>query len=103
MIYGPKHSVVASGLLARIVGAGEFMVNSRHGQCIDRPAAGLVVEARAPDGTVEAVSYPSAPGFVLGVQWHPEWCFSEIPANLALFEAFGDACRAYAGKLGKGA
>lgn len=95
--YGPKHSVTATGLLARIVGTDAFMVNSRHGQCIDRPAPGLAVEAYAPDGTIEAVSFPDAPGFVLGVQWHPEWRFAEIPANLALFEAFGDACRARAG------
>jgi len=101
--YGPKHTVAATGQLARIVGTNEFMVNSRHGQCIDRLAPGLVVEATAPDGTIEAVSYPGAPGFVLGVQWHPEWRFAEIPANLALFEAFGEACRARLGKPRKAA
>jgi putative glutamine amidotransferase len=96
--YGPKHSVAVSGLLARIVGADEIMVNSRHGQCIDRPAPGLVVEGTAPDGTIEAVSFPTAAGFVLGVQWHPEWRFSENPVYLSLFQAFGDACRARLGK-----
>ena len=93
-IYGPKHMIAVTGQLARIVGADEIMVNSLHGQAIDRPASGLAVEALAPDGTIEAVSYPSAPGFVLGLQWHPEWRFAEIPASVALFRAFGEACRA---------
>ncbi|MGE0417147.1 MAG: gamma-glutamyl-gamma-aminobutyrate hydrolase family protein, partial [Acetobacteraceae bacterium] len=64
--YGPKHPISATGLLAQIVGAEEFIVNSLHGQAIDRPAPGLVVEAHAPDGTIEAVAMPGARGFVLG-------------------------------------
>ena len=40
-------------------------------------AAKLRVEARAPDGLVEAFSVESAPGFNLCVQWHPEWLEEE--------------------------
>jgi putative glutamine amidotransferase len=101
--YGPKHKVAVTGELARIVGAHEIVVNSLHGQCIDRPGPGLVVEALAEDGTIEAVSYPGAPGFVLGLQWHPEWRFAEIPASVAIFKAFGDACRARTGTIRKAA
>ena len=46
------------------------MVNSLHGQGIDRPAPDLFIEAVAPDGQIEAVSLPGA-RFVVGVQWHP--------------------------------
>ena len=92
--YGPKHTVTLTGALARIAGAETIMVNSLHGQAIDRPADGLVVEARAEDGTIEAVFAPNAPGFVLGLQWHPEWRYAEHPASVAIFRAFGDACRA---------
>src|SRR6266481_10027930 len=55
--YGPAHSVVLTpeGLLARLAGATEIMVNSLHGQGIDRPAPNLLVEAVAPDGQIEAV------------------------------------------------
>jgi putative glutamine amidotransferase len=91
--YGPKHSIAVSGSLARIVGAGSIEVNSLHGQAIDRLGKGLVVEARAPDGTIEAVAMPSTPGWVLGVQWHPEWAFAANPHSVAIFAAFGDACR----------
>ena len=72
------------------------MVNSLHGQAIDRPAEGLVVEAVAPDGTIEAVRVASAPGWAFGVQFHPEWHFATDAPSRAIFAAFGAACRAYA-------
>ena len=53
------------------------------------------VEARAEDGTVEAVSLTRAPGFALGVQWHPEYKVMENSFSRRLFAAFGDAARAY--------
>jgi putative glutamine amidotransferase len=91
--YGPKHPVAVSGSLARLLQADRIEVNSLHGQAIDRLGSGLVVEARAPDGTIEAVAMPSAPGWLLGVQWHPEWAFASNPHSVAIFTAFGDACR----------
>jgi putative glutamine amidotransferase len=101
--YGPKHIVTITGALARIVGADAMMVNSLHTQAIDRPGDGLVVDALAEDGTIEAVSAPGAPGFVLGLQWHPEWKWAENPASAAIFKAFGDACRAFQQGLRKAA
>lgn len=47
-------------------------VPTYHHQSVDRLGEGLVVSAYAADGTVEAVELPSAAGWVLGVQWHPE-------------------------------
>jgi putative glutamine amidotransferase len=92
--YGPKHPIAVTGSLARILMTDSIQVNSLHGQAIDRPGEGLVVEARAPDGTIEAVAMPTAPGWLLGVQWHPEWAFAANPHSVAIFAAFGDACRA---------
>ncbi len=93
--YGPAHSVALApeGLLARLAGAAEIMVNSLHGQGIDRPAPDLVVEAVAPDGQIEGVSLPGA-RFVVGVQWHPEYKPLENPFSQALFAAFAQACHA---------
>ena len=93
--YRHKHGVALTGALARILGASEIMVNSLHGQAIDRLAPGLAVEATAPDGIIEAVRLAGARGFAHGVQWHPEWRYAEDPPSLALFAAFGTACRAY--------
>ncbi|HEY6431062.1 MAG TPA: gamma-glutamyl-gamma-aminobutyrate hydrolase family protein [Acetobacteraceae bacterium] len=101
--YGPKHKIALSGGLARLINAPEIVVNSLHGQAIDRPAPGLVIEARAEDGTIEAVRVENAPGFAVGVQWHPEWEWTDNPASLALFRAFGEACQAYQSGLRKAA
>jgi putative glutamine amidotransferase len=50
----------------------ETSVPTYHHQAVDRLGAGLIPSAYASDGTVEAVELPSAGGWVLGVQWHPE-------------------------------
>jgi putative glutamine amidotransferase len=101
--YGPRHLVFLSGHLARIVGSTKILVNSLHGQAIDAPAPGLVVEAEATDGTIEAVRVERAPGWAFGVQWHPEWRCADDSASLALFRAFGAACVAYRSGLRKAA
>lgn len=95
--YGPAHEVdvVPGGRLHGIVGANRIQVNSLHGQGIDRLADGLVAEALAPDGIVEAVSIRAHPGFSLGLQWHPEWQVMDNPVSVRIFRAFGDACRSY--------
>ena len=91
-----RHWIGVSGSLARMVGGPRMLVNSLHGQAIDRLAPGLVVEGEAEDGTVEAVRVADATSFALGVQFHPEWHARTDPANGAIFRAFGDACRRYA-------
>lgn len=97
--YGPAHPVRVrpGGVLEGVLGAGEITVNSLHWQGIDRLAAGLRIEAEAPDGLIEAVSVTAAPAFALAVQWHPEWRFAENPVSRALLCAFGAAARARAG------
>jgi putative glutamine amidotransferase len=101
--YAPRHLVFLSGQLARIVGSTKILVNSLHGQAIDILASGFVVEARAPDDTIEAVRVEQARGFALGVQWHPEWGYADDSASLAIFRAFGEACVAYRSGLRKAA
>jgi putative glutamine amidotransferase len=104
--YAPAHPVriSAGGRMAQILGgATEIMVNSLHGQGIDRLAPGLRVEARAEDGLVEAYSVEGAAGFTLALQWHPEWRITENPDSMKLFAAFGAACREYQSKKQGGA
>lgn len=95
--YGPAHEVrfTAGGLLAQITARNSARVNSLHGQGIDRLGDGLLIDAVAPDGLIEAIVVADAPGFALGVQWHPEWCVKESEVSMAIFQAFGDACRSY--------
>lgn len=101
--YGPRHTVALTqdGMLAGLARqAGEdpaaVMVNSLHGQGIERVGDGLVVEAVSEDGVVEAVRVGAARTFAVGVQWHPEYGVLSTPFYAALFRAFGDACRARA-------
>ncbi len=95
--YGEAHpvDVMPGGLLHAVLGGGPIKVNSVHGQGVKRLAPGLRIEARAPDGLVEAFSVEAAPAFNLCVQWHPEWRAASNPVSVRLFTAFGDACRAY--------
>lgn len=95
--YGLAHEVIVEpgGVLDALLPDKRFAVNSVHAQAVNRLADGLRVEARAPDGLVEAFSVAGAPGFNLCVQWHPEWQAADNPVSMRLLHAFGDACRAY--------
>ena len=66
---GSDHPVTFSGPLAKL---GTVNVNSFHDQGI--PAGnvgeGLDILARAPDGSIEAVSHTDH--HILGIMWHPE-------------------------------
>jgi len=65
--------VAGSGLAALYPGVGVATVNSIHHQSVKDVGDGLAVEARsADDGVVEAVRLLDG-GWVLGVQWHPEF------------------------------
>ncbi len=94
--YAPAHPVdiLPGGVLERLLHASRIEVNSLHGQAVNRLAPGLRVEARAPDGVIEAFSKPDAPGFNLAVQWHPEWQAASNPVSVTLLSAFGQACAA---------
>ena len=96
--YGMAHEVrvVEGGLLASIVRERRFQVNSLHSQGIDRLAPSLHADALAPDETIEAVSVPEAKGFALGLQWHPEWRWSENPVSREIFGAYAEAVQQYA-------
>jgi putative glutamine amidotransferase len=91
--YGPAHEVTLEpgGLLEGLAGARHLTVNSLHHQGIDRLGRGLSIEARAPDGVIEAFRVTAASGFALAVQWHPEWQAMSNPFSRALFGAFGAA------------
>ena len=98
--YEPSHRVTltAGGMLHRLVQRRTIEVNSLHEQGVDRLGEGLLVEARAPDGLVEAMRVEGAASFAFAVQWHPEWNSLADSVSRAVFAAFGEACRAHAGQ-----
>lgn len=93
--FAPRHhvSLTPGGLLAGLAESSRIVVNSLHGQGVDRLARDLRVEAIADDGTVEGVRVEGAKAFALGVQWHPEWRTEETSHYGALFGAFGAAVK----------
>lgn len=93
--YGPAHDVTLEpgGLLRTLAGTDRLRVNSLHSQGVDRLGSDLAVEARAPDGVVEAFRVTKARRFAVAVQWHPEWNVMDNPFSRALFAAFGAASR----------
>jgi len=69
-------------------------VASIHHQGVHRLGTGVVVEATAEDGLIEAIRW-NGPSFVCGVQWHPE--FHHLNSDMLdchpLLEAFLAAAR----------
>jgi putative glutamine amidotransferase len=75
---------------AGVLGAAVEDVHSHHHQGVDEPGEGLVVSARADDGSVEALEDP-AQAFCLAVLWHPEEAHDTTGAPL--FRALVEAAR----------
>jgi putative glutamine amidotransferase len=96
--YGASHAVdiTPGGMLERLTGKRETMVNSIHRQGVKILGSGLNIEATAADGVIEAVSVKGAKAFAFGTQWHPEYKAAQNPDSVKLFNAFGDAVRAHA-------
>ena len=71
-------------------------VNSIHHQGVKSLGKGLTIEARAVDGVAEAIRKTDA-GFIVGVQWHPEFHDNRFPHLLPadpMLRAFLDAAEA---------
>ncbi|MET1036251.1 MAG: gamma-glutamyl-gamma-aminobutyrate hydrolase family protein [Arthrobacter sp.] len=85
--YGTVDFTTVAGSLAADLLGPAATAPCYHHQSIDRLADGLRVTARAADGTIEAVESTAAPGWVLGVQFHPE----ENPGDARLFHGFIEA------------
>ncbi|MDJ1017279.1 MAG: gamma-glutamyl-gamma-aminobutyrate hydrolase family protein [Paracoccaceae bacterium] len=90
-----RHDVtfLPGGVFHGIMGAEVVRTNTLHGQGIKEKGERIVIDGRAEDGTPEAIYVEGAPGFTLGVQWHPEYNAAEDPVSRKLFEAFGEALR----------
>lgn len=72
------------------VGTPRMRVNSLHRQAIDELGHGLTVVGRDEDGFVQAIEGNF--GFLLGVQWHPEY-LPYMKSQRRLFGLFAKAVR----------
>ena len=87
------HVTVTPGSRLHAAAGGSTMpVNSMHHQAVKALAPGLVATAWAEDGVIEAVE-SEGPGYLVGVQWHPEVFESRDERTQRLFEGFVAAAR----------
>jgi putative glutamine amidotransferase len=94
-MFDHRHPVelAEGGMLASAYAKPALDVNSVHYQGIGKLADGLAVEARAPDGLVEAYSARPNGTPLLAVQWHPEWGTENDPDSQTYFQLLGKALR----------
>jgi putative glutamine amidotransferase len=89
------HSITTDGILAKILGKKEIMVNSFHRQMVKEPPPGFDVVARSKDGMIEAIA-STEHDFVLGLQFHPE--VMSDPIWLNVFKSLIEAGNRYSNK-----
>ena len=74
--------VAGTRLASLFPGVVRAVTNSIHHQGIKDLAPGFIVEARCPeDGMIEAIRH-DGPGFLAGVQWHPEFHEPDHPVTI---------------------
>ncbi len=97
----PVHDaeIVPGTRLAAILGEPlTVAVNSRHHQAAGRLGDGLVISARANDGTIEGLERPDK-RFVVAVQWHPENQAVNDERQARLFRTFARAVEGYSNEF----
>jgi putative glutamine amidotransferase len=84
--------ILRGSLLHSIIGSEDIWINTIHHQAIGRLADGLVCDAVAQDGIIEAFHHKDR-DFCVGVQWHPEAYYDMSPSASRIFNAFISACK----------
>jgi putative glutamine amidotransferase len=97
--YAERHIVhlVHGGALESLTGKPRFGVSSLHSQGINRLGDGLVPEAHAECGLVEAFRWHDLTQFAFawGFQFHPEWGWREHTEYGRIMQAYCDAVWAH--------
>ena len=90
----PYHEikVMEDSNLFKMLGAKELSVNSFHHQSLKDIGKDLRVTSYSKDGVIEGIE-STEPGFLIGVQWHPEKLVNDFPVFKGIFGAFIDACQ----------
>jgi putative glutamine amidotransferase len=92
--YVERHFVTCTpgGELEKIAQMGRFPASSLHSQGAKTLGEGLVAEAHADDGLVEAFRWHDPGVFAWGFQFHPEWGWRWHPAYGRIMNAYVRAC-----------
>jgi putative glutamine amidotransferase len=92
--YQERHFVTCTphGELERITRMARFPASSLHSQGVKVLGSGLVAEAHADDGLVEAFRWHDPQVFAWGFQFHPEWGWRWHPAYGRIMNEYVRAC-----------
>lgn len=92
--YAERHAItcVDGGELEKMACHRRFEVSSLHSQGARRLGEGLVAEAHADDGLVEAFRWHDESQFAWGFQFHPEWGWRSHPCYGEIMGRFAQAC-----------
>lgn len=67
-----------NSLIRKITNKKEFWVNSNHHQAIGKLGKNIKATAISPkDNIIEAIELEDYPNFFLGVEWHPEFAYTD--------------------------
>jgi len=91
-----KVTLRKNGILQRTCGTDTLTVNSLHSFLIDDLAPGLIAEAVAEDGSIEAANVEHASAFALGTMFHPEYWATSDHSSARIISAFAEAVRLHA-------
>jgi putative glutamine amidotransferase len=91
----PTHTIEIEpdSRLAKILGRTEWVTNTHHHQTVHEVGKGLVVTARAKDGTVESIQ-GTGKNYLMGYQFHPEMMSINNELAKRLFKDFVQAAEA---------
>lgn len=92
--YADRHEIelVAGGELEKLTGRHRFGVSSLHSQGVKALGQGLVAEAHADCGLVEAFRWHDPTFFAWGFQFHPEWGWRCHEGYGRIMNAYVRAC-----------
>ena len=95
----PVHAEPKATAFRRAIGARKAEFISLHHQCVKRPGNGMMIAARAADGTPEAIE--SHDGKWLGVQFHPEMTAYQNGNSFGVFKWLVEAAAENRGATAK--
>ncbi len=78
--------------LAAILGTPEVRVNALHRQAVQNAGKDIAIVAREPNGVVQGIE-STGYGFIVGVQWHPEYLL-QASKHRRIFQALVQAAKA---------
>ena len=74
-----SHEIILeeSSYFKKFNNSDKIYVNSAHHQAVDKLGIDLIVDAKAPDGIIEAFHHISH-NYCVGIQWHPEFLITDF-------------------------